>query len=152
MKIQHVGVITNDIHAAISRHEAMFDIHPITKIVEDHVQKVAVVLLSNREGDSPSIELISPLSDDSPVINNLKKKMCLYHVCFSVDNIEIAIENARRHGAQVILRPTPAKLFRERKIAFIYTPDHYIVEFLETKCPSKNEFDDKKCAKRDEER
>lgn len=131
MKLHHVGILTKDLKSGIRRYEALFNLHPISEIVEDHIQKVAVVLLSTPRAEGTYIELIAPLTDDSAVSNLLRKETHLYHLCFLVEDIEEALERARRQGSKIISRPTPAKLFNDRKIAFIYTRDHYIVEFLE---------------------
>ena len=49
-----------------------------------------------------------------------------------------ALEEARAMKSIIILKPTPAKLFNNRKIAFIFTPDRYIIEFLETETSEAN--------------
>ena len=131
MKLHHVGIVTSDIKSGIQHHNALFNFHPITEIVEDPIQKVAVVLLSGQEAESVSIELIAPLSDDSPVANILKERTHLYHLCFIVEDIEEALKNARKQGSIIISKPVPAKLYNEKRIAFIYTPDKYVVELLE---------------------
>ncbi|TET28397.1 MAG: methylmalonyl-CoA epimerase, partial [Candidatus Bathyarchaeum sp.] len=104
---------------------------PVTEVVDDLVQKVSVVLLSGPEADSVPIELIAPLADDSPVSKILKGNMRLYHLCFLVEDIEEALKNFRSHGAIIISGPVPAELFEGKRIAFVYTPDKYVVELLE---------------------
>jgi methylmalonyl-CoA/ethylmalonyl-CoA epimerase len=131
MKLHHIGIATNDILAGIRHHEEIFDIHPITEIVEDPIQKVLLVLLSGQSVGGAQIELIQPLSDDSPVSNIMKKGTPLYHLCFEVEDIEGELKKARARGALVISGPVSAKLFNGGRIAFIYGPDHYVVEFLE---------------------
>lgn len=131
MKLHHVGIVVEDIEAGIQRYKTMFGFSPVTEVVDDPIQKVSVVLLSGPEADSAPIELIAPLSDDSPVSNILKGKLRLYHLCFSVENIEEALKNFRSSGAIVISGPVPAELFEGKRIAFVYTPDNYVVELLE---------------------
>lgn len=131
MKLHHVGIVTSDIKSGIQHHKNLFNFHPITEIVKDPIQKVAVVLLSSPEAGSMPIELIAPLTDNSPISNILKGKTSLYHLCFLVENIEEALRNARKHGAIIISRPAPAELYEGKRIAFIYTPDKYVVELLE---------------------
>lgn len=131
MKLHHVGIIISDIKSGIQHHRVLFNFHPITEIVEDPVQKVAVILLSDPEEEGIPIELIAPLTDDSPISNILREKTRLYHLCFLVDDIEKTLKHARRHGSIIISQPAPAKLYNGKRIAFIYTPDKYVVEFLE---------------------
>lgn len=131
MKLHHVGIVTSDIESGIQHHKNLFNFHPVTEIVRDPIQKVAVVLISGPEAGSVPIELITPLTDNSPISNILRRGTRLYHLCFLVDDIEEALRNARRHGAIIISRPSPAELYEGKRIAFIYTPDKYVVELLE---------------------
>ncbi|MHA3962266.1 MAG: VOC family protein, partial [Candidatus Thorarchaeota archaeon SMTZ1-45] len=94
-------------------------------------QKVRVVLMGASENDPVKIELISPLSEDSPVTELLKKRQALYHLCYSVPDIEDAKRKARKNGAIVIANPVEASLFDNRKICFLFTKDHYVVELVE---------------------
>jgi methylmalonyl-CoA/ethylmalonyl-CoA epimerase len=131
MKLHHVGIVTDDIESAIRHHKELFGFVPLTEVVDDSVQKVSVVMLSGPEEDSVPVELIAPLSDDSPVSQILKGKARLYHLCFLVENIEEALRNFRGHGAIIISGPVPAELYEGKRIAFVYTPDKYVVELLE---------------------
>lgn len=131
MKLHHVGIVTDNIESGIQHHKALFGFDPITEVVDDPIQKVSVVLLSGPEADSVPIELIAPLSDDSPVSKILKGNTRLYHLCFLVENIEETLRNFRSHGAIIISGPVPAKLYEGKRIAFVYTPDKYVVELLE---------------------
>jgi methylmalonyl-CoA/ethylmalonyl-CoA epimerase len=131
MKLHHVGIVTSDIKSTIRHHKELFGFVPITEIVDDPIQKVSVVMLSDPEANSVPIELIAPLSDDSPVSQILKGKARLYHLCFQVDNIKEALQIFRSHGAIIISAPVPAELYKGKRIAFAYTPDKYVVELLE---------------------
>lgn len=131
MKLHHVGVVVEDIKAGIQRYKAMFDFNPVTEVIDDHVQKVSVVLLSGPEADSVPIELIAPLSDDSPISRILQGNIRLYHLCFLVEDIEESLRRMRRNGAIIISGPVAADLFEGSRIAFVYTPDKYVLELLE---------------------
>ena len=131
MKLHHIGVATADMEKAIAHHEMLFHIKPITPIIEDPVQNVSVVLLSNSELSDTPIELIAPLNKVSPVSNFLEKAIHLYHICFEVDNIDSALAEAIKNKSILLSKPAPAKLFNNRRVAFVYTSDGYIVEFLE---------------------
>jgi len=130
MRLHHVGIATDDLEKAIGHHETLFELHPITEIVEDPVHKVRVVLLSASHAKIP-IELVAPLTEDSPVSNLLRRGIRLYHICYLVKDLEKNLEEARRQNSLIISKPAPSKLYGGRRIAFIYTPDGYLVEFLE---------------------
>ena len=131
MKLHHVGIVTEDIESGIQRYRAMFGFETVTEVVDDPVQKVSVVLLSGSEPDSVPVELIAPLAEDSPVSKILKSNVRLYHLCFLVEDIEEALKNFRSQGAIIISGPVPAELFEGKRIAFVYSPDKYVVELLE---------------------
>lgn len=133
MELHHIGIASKDIERSIRHHQALFDLHPITEVVDDPAHKVSVVLLSDSKKTGVPIELVSPLSEESPISNLLKRGIHLYHVCYAVDDIESMLRKARNGKSIVISGPSPAKLYGGRRIAFIYTPDGYIVEFLEKK-------------------
>ena len=77
------------------------------------------------------LELLAPDSDDSPVASALKKGGGPNHLCFEVADIDKALELARRQGCRIIREPVEATAIANRKIAFIFTPDQQIVEFVE---------------------
>lgn len=131
MKLHHIGIVVDDLKSSILRHRSTFNIRPITEIVTDSVQKVRVVLLSGDEERGVPIELIAPLTEDSPVSRVLEKENHLYHVCFEVDNIDHALKVARTQGAIIVSKPAEATLYKGKRIAFIYTRDKYLVEFVE---------------------
>jgi len=131
MKLHHVGIVVEDIEKGIQRYKAMFGFVPVTEVVDDPVQKVSVVLLSGPDKGSVPLELIAPLTNDSPVSKILQGNMHLYHLCFLVNDIEEALKKFRSNGAIIISGPVPADLFKGKRIAFVYSPDKYVVELLE---------------------
>jgi len=131
MKLSHIGIIVKDIEEGIKNHEKLFGYKQLGPIVDDQTQKVKVVLMGPSEDAPVKIELISPLTDDSPVTDLLKKRQALYHLCYSVPDIEEAKQHARKSGAIVISKPVEAPLFDDRKICFLFTKDHYVIELVE---------------------
>lgn len=131
MKLSHIGIIVKDIEQGIKNHEKLFGYKQLGPIVDDQTQKVRVVLMGTSEDAPVTIELISPLTEDSPVTDLLKKRQALYHLCYTVPDIEEAKDHARKSGAIVISKPVEAPLFDNRKICFLFTKDHYIIELVE---------------------
>ena len=131
MKLSHIGIIVKDIEEGIRNHQDLFGYKQLSPIVDDVTQKVRVVLMGGSEDDPVKVELISPLGEDSPVTNLLKKRQALYHLCYTVPNIEEAKAKARKNGALVIAKPVEAPLFENRKICFLFTKDHYVIELVE---------------------
>ncbi len=131
--IHHVGIAVPSIEKALKFHIEALGMKQITEIVYDELQNVKVVLLSpeHEEHEKYSyVELVESVGS-SPVDQILKQRNRLYHYCIEVEDLENALENARKEHAIIVLPPTPAKLFNGRKIAFIWTPAQYLLEFLE---------------------
>ncbi|TFG34079.1 methylmalonyl-CoA epimerase [Candidatus Thorarchaeota archaeon] len=132
MKLSHIGILVKDIDEGIKHHKALFGFEQLGEIVDDSTQRVRVVLMGHSEDDPVKIELIAPLGEDSPVTDLLRKRQSLYHLCFEVSDIETAKAEARKSGAIVISQPVEAPLFGDRKICFLFTKDHYVIELVES--------------------
>jgi methylmalonyl-CoA/ethylmalonyl-CoA epimerase len=131
MKLSHIGILVKDIEEGIKHHKDLFGYKQLGPIIDDPTQKVRVVLMGYSEEDPVKIELISPLDIDSPVTDLLKKRQTLYHLCYEVPDIEKAKSHMRKNGAVIISKPTEALLFDNRKICFLFTRDHYVIELVE---------------------
>jgi methylmalonyl-CoA/ethylmalonyl-CoA epimerase len=105
----------------------------LSEIIHDPIQKVKVVLLGYNDNDSqpPFLELVEPFGESSPVTRFLKNNNLIYHYCIETPDISASLETARRNKSLIVQRPVPAKLFNNRRIAWILTPDKYLIEFLE---------------------
>ncbi len=131
--IHHVGIAVPSIEEALKFHIEALGMKQVTDIVYDELQKVKVVLLSPEEKDHENysyIELVESVGS-SAVDQILKQRNRLYHYCIEVSNLEETLEKVRKEHAIIVLSPTPAKLFNDRRIAFVWTPAQYLLEFLE---------------------
>lgn len=77
------------------------------------------------------MELIAPLTDDSPIRRLLAKGGGAYHICYEVDNVEAALAEIRPKKCLIVSGPVPAVAFGGRKIAWFYTPANQLVEVVE---------------------
>ena len=119
MKIHHLGIATNNLDNAVK-----FINNTHTVISQRGHLNADLILLEVKEG--LSIELVS-----GPVVESLvRKKINLYHFCYEVNDMKFFINKFISNGATLIKRPTPAKLFNDRKVAFLITPCG-IIELLE---------------------
>jgi methylmalonyl-CoA/ethylmalonyl-CoA epimerase len=130
VRLHHIGIATNNIEKSIEHHRENFGYELTSEIVIDPIQKVRVAMLK-RPDSMIGIELVEPIGADAPVVNHLKKNIYLYQLAYEVENIDEALRKARKSGSVIISRPQPSVLFNQRRIAFIFTPDRYIVEFVE---------------------
>ena len=124
MKFHHIGIATNNITETISKLNKYFNIIQESKIVYDANQDANLCMLTL--DDNIKIELIS----GKVVENILKKRQYLYHTCYSVNNIEKAIEDLTADGAFLVREPKEAILFENKKVAFLMW-DLGLIELVE---------------------
>lgn len=99
MKINHLGIATKDIAAALAFWQDALGLeHVNTETVED--QKVRVAMLPIGES---RVELLEPTSDDSPISNFLEKRGGgIHHIAVEVDDIESALAQLKATGTRLI--------------------------------------------------
>jgi methylmalonyl-CoA/ethylmalonyl-CoA epimerase len=118
-EFEHAGIAVKSIKDAVKEAD----------ITEDPIQKVKVAFISI---NGFRIELIEPIADKSPVTKFLEKGQSLYHICFRVPDIRIAIDTARKNGFHCIAKPVPAKAFNEKNIAWVFSKVYGLFELVET--------------------
>ncbi|NHJ46847.1 MAG: hypothetical protein FK733_03575 [Asgard group archaeon] len=132
-KIHHVGIAVESIEESLKFHTEVLGMKQVSDVVFDELQNVKVVLLAPNETskeDCTLVELVESVGSSS-VDQILKQRNHLYHYCVEVKSLEESLAEARKKHCIIVLKPTPAKLFNGRRIAFIWTPDQYLLEFLE---------------------
>jgi len=127
--LHHVGIVVSSITETAPLFERLLGLDLISDIVVDEVQKVKVAFVDS--GSAVPLELIEPLTIDSPVTKFLKNGGGLHHLCYEVDNIEQAVGDLRRQGAIVVCPPVPAAAFSDKKIAFLYMQNKSLIELVE---------------------
>ena len=115
MKLHHIGIVVPKIQDSIIELERFPFVESVSEILKISSQKVNVCFLKIGQ---PFIELIEPISDDSPVSNFLKNQGGVHHLCFEVDNLVEAIKDYEEMGARLIVKPV--KGFEGRQTAFIF--------------------------------
>jgi methylmalonyl-CoA/ethylmalonyl-CoA epimerase len=105
------------------------------KIIHDPLQEARVTFmfsgLFSGNGQGPSLELVEPAGDKSPLHRFLAKGGGLHHVCYEVDSLATQLQQSRAAGCLVVREPLPAVAFGGRKIAWVYTRQKLLVEYLE---------------------
>ena len=99
MKIDHIGIATNGIDAAARwwREVLGLDFGETEDVPEQNVRVAKLPL-----GES-SIELLEPISADSPISKFLDKRgPGIHHVAVRVDDIRAALAEMKAKGARLI--------------------------------------------------
>ena len=99
MKIDHLGIATGGIDEALKFWQDALGLEHIhTEVVED--QKVRVAMLPIGES---RVELLEPISEDSPISNFLEKRGGgLHHVAVRVNDITAALARLKDQGVRLI--------------------------------------------------
>jgi methylmalonyl-CoA/ethylmalonyl-CoA epimerase len=132
-KLLHVGVAVPEIEPATQTLEALFGYRVVSGPFDDPIQKVTVNFLNQSGGEpEPEIELIAPLTPDSPIRSMLNKTGGgAYHLCFETNDLERALAHVRSKGCIVVSGPAPAVAFGGRRIAWFYTSTRQVFELVE---------------------
>ena len=99
MKIHHIGIATNGIDGAAEIWRDLLDLRA------DHAedvpdQKVRVCMLPL---ESSRLELLEPMSSDSPISKFLEKRGGgIHHIAVSVPDIRSALRDLKAKGAKLI--------------------------------------------------
>ena len=115
-RIDHVGVAVEDLDAAIALHEATYGMELVHRetVAEQGVEAVLLDVGENH------VELLRPLSEDTPVGKFLAKRgPGLHHVAYQVQDIEAALSALREQGVRLIDQ-TPRTGIRGSRVAFLH--------------------------------
>jgi methylmalonyl-CoA epimerase len=115
-RIDHIGVAVADLESAIELHTRAYGMPLVHRETIDE-QGVEAVLLDVGESH---VELLSPLSEDTPVGRFLAKKgPGLHHVAYQVEDVAAALQQARDGGLRLI-DETPRTGIRGTQVAFLH--------------------------------
>jgi methylmalonyl-CoA epimerase len=115
-EIDHVAIAVADLEAAISYYESTFGATvDHREVVESDGVEEALLKVADSY-----IQLLTPVSDDSPVAKYLEKKgEGLHHIGYRVDDCAAALQSVKDNGGRVIDEaPRPGS--RGTTVAFVH--------------------------------
>jgi methylmalonyl-CoA/ethylmalonyl-CoA epimerase len=115
-EIDHVAIAVRDLEQAIAWYADNFD---ATVAHRERVERDGVEEALLKVADS-YIQLLTPISDSSPVAKYLERQgEGIHHVGYRVEDCRAALEVLKRHGARVIdEEPRPGS--RGTTVAFVH--------------------------------
>ncbi|ROU03199.1 VOC family protein [Histidinibacterium lentulum] len=121
LALSHVGIAVPDLEAAIARFTERLGVPPGPVLVND-IQRVRLVQF---DLGNARIELLSPLSDDSPVAAFLARnpRGGLHHLALATGDLDAELDSCRDAGVRV-LAPPSLNVFGKR-IAFLHPADMF---------------------------
>jgi methylmalonyl-CoA/ethylmalonyl-CoA epimerase len=115
-RVDHIGVAVEDLDAAIALHAETYEMELVHREVVEE-QGVEAVLLDVGEGH---VELLRPLSDETPVGRFLAKRgPGLHHVAYQVADVQATLSALRERGLRLI-DEQPRTGIRGSRVAFLH--------------------------------
>lgn len=128
MKLHHIGAACLDLELAAATLTAQGFGKPLSDRVWDEAQQAWLQMLVGTDGTR--IELVQ-----GPRVEALAKRgVSLYHICFTVTNLDNELKAQLEAGAVLVAEPQVAPMFHGKRAAFIKTPMG-LVELLEESGP-----------------
>jgi methylmalonyl-CoA/ethylmalonyl-CoA epimerase len=125
MRLHHSGFIVEDIDTW--ENKMLFE-EKVNDVI-DPIQNARLTLYKNFSDSY--IELIQPLNEQSFTWNSLQKFGNHFnHFCYTVSNLQEMEKVATENKLIQVLAPVPAVLFNNKKVAFYYSRNKQVVEFL----------------------
>ncbi len=126
LKFHHIGVACTDLEVETAR------LSILGYVVEgddftDPIQGVRGRFLT---GQTPRLELLVPLAENSVLSPWLKSNTKMYHLAYETDYLNMAIEQLCSQRVRVVVKPTPAVAFDNRQIAFLMLPNMLLIELV----------------------
>ena len=136
LALHHVGIAVSDVAAATEMYRQRFGYTVASPVIHDPTQTAFVQFL-RLPGETSFLELVAPDSPTSKLSAAVAKGGGLNHLCYSIIDIEAAIENLRSSGMVTICEPVAAVAFPGRKIAWMLGNDRVPVELVEAGEPGQ---------------
>ena len=135
-RFHHVGYVVASIEAGIGDFRLSVHAASRSEVFDDPIQRVRVAFLYPHAAGGLRVELVEPVGDDSPVLQFLRKGGGLHHVCFEVEDLDRQLAEARAARSILVRAPCPAVAFGGRRIAWVFTRQRLLVEYLEAAAPA----------------
>lgn len=113
--MDHIAIAVNNVEEALKNYQNILKVEKID-IEEVPNEKVRVVMLKLEDS---RIELMEPMTDDSPISKFLKDKgEGIHHIAITADNIEDDVARAKKNGMRFLGEIRSGSY--GRKITFIH--------------------------------
>jgi len=129
--LHHIAFVVPSIPEAAPRFARSLNGVWDERIIHVPEQTVWVSFVRRRVPVEPLFELVQPVDAASRVSAFLKRGGGLHHLCYEVADLQAEVENAATDGSIVVHKPAPAAFFGGRPVAWAYTRDRLLIEYLE---------------------
>lgn len=127
-KFHHIGVAVKDLDATAFVYEQGG--YKRSSSIFDPIQNVNICWLT-KEG-MPTVELLAPVDEKSPVNKTLEKVgVSPYHCCYLVEKLEEAVAELRRQNYIMVSKPAEAVAFCGSRVCFLFNKNVGLIELVE---------------------
>lgn len=130
MKVHHIGYAVPDVEKAMMEFAAL-GWKVCSETTDDLSRLVRIVFM---EHDGYQIELVAPLSPESPIHKTLQKGSGTpYHICYEVENLELAEAELKKARFIPFKKAAVAPAIQRCRVEFMYAKHNGIIELVERK-------------------
>lgn len=128
IRFHHLGVACQDIDKTAQSYHILG--YSKGETIYDPLQNVKICFLFHPH--MPTVELLAPVDEASPVNQTLKKNgTAPYHTCYIVDDMEHAVKYFKKNRFIVVSKPQNACAIDNKRVSFLYNTDMGLIELVE---------------------
>ncbi len=131
LTLHHIGCVVDSIESKIESYRLSLGAELVSQVFADPIQRARVAFLNLPASGIVQLELVEPMTPDSPVARFLLNGGGLHHLCYEVDDLLGQIQWMKSRKAVLIRSPKPAVAFGGRQIAWMRSPESLLIEYLE---------------------
>jgi methylmalonyl-CoA/ethylmalonyl-CoA epimerase len=122
-RIDHVGIACRSLDAAVETYEGVFGLTVVSRERNEEQGVLEAMLVVSGEPSASYVQLLEPLSDDTPVGKFLAKRgEGVHHVGYAVQDVSAALETIGGRGVRLVdKRPRHGSM--GASIAFLHPGD-----------------------------
>lgn len=127
-KFHHIGVAVKDLDATAVVYEQGG--YKRSASIFDPIQNVNICWLT--KVGMPTVELLAPVNEMSPVNKTLEKNgVTPYHTCYVVENIEESVAQLRKQKYVLVSKLAEAVAFCGSRVCFLFNKNVGLIELVE---------------------
>jgi len=128
--LHHIGHAVPDIAPVLEFYIRNLGYEVRTPVIHDLTQTAYVQFL-RLPGERVYVELVAPDGVESKLARAVRNGGGLNHLCYSVEDIELATEQLHQSGMMILSSPTPAVAFSGRRISWLLGDSSPLIELVE---------------------
>lgn len=127
-RFHHIGVAVRDIDVTAKFYESAG--YSKSETFFDPIQNVVICWLVKDK--MPTVELLAPADEQSPVNSTLDKiGVTPYHTCYEVDDLDASVSELRKQKYVLVSKSAEAVAIHGARVCFLYNKNVGLIELVE---------------------